>query len=76
MRSFAVAMLALCVLTGGALAQTETPPPAPPADAAAAPQPDKQLICTDQNPAASTRVHSQRVCRTREEWEKRGGVPK
>jgi hypothetical protein len=71
MRTLAAAIFAASVLSGAALAQNQPPP----TDAPATPSP-KDVICVEQNPAASTRVHPQRLCRTREEWEKRGGVPK
>lgn len=64
MRLVAISILAISVLSGAALAQSQTP--APP-DSPATPMPDKEVVCVDQNPAASTRVHAQRVCRTREE---------
>ncbi|MES2471473.1 MAG: hypothetical protein V4601_01400 [Pseudomonadota bacterium] len=76
MRLLTVAVLGFSVLSGAALAQSPTPPPAPPAEAAAALPDANEKICIDQNPTASTRVNSQRICRTRAEWEKRGGVPK
>ena len=78
MRPALAAAFGFCLLSGTVLAQTP-PPPAPPAEpsaGAAAPTDDKQLICVGQDPAASTRVHARRVCRTLEEWNKRGGVPK
>ncbi len=73
MRRFAIVLLA--VSAGPAFAQEAATPPSAPAPAAPAPA-DQEKICVDQNPAASTRVHSQRVCRTLEEWNKRGGIPK
>lgn len=79
MRQMTIAVLGLCVLSSAAVAQTPPPPPpAPPADAATSTPPadDKAMICVGQDPAASTRVHARRVCRTLEEWNKRGGVPK
>jgi hypothetical protein len=72
MRWFSCCVFAVCVLSGAAMAQSQIPP----ADAPAPPKEKEALICVDQNPTASTRVNSQRICRTREEWEKRGGVPK
>ena len=71
MRRFAIALLAISA--GTAFAQEAATPPTAPAPATPAAQ---EKICVDQNPAASTRVHSQRVCRTLEEWNKRGGIPK
>jgi hypothetical protein len=63
MRLVAISVLAISILSGAALAQSQTAPTDPPAT----PVSDKEVICVDQNPAASTRVHAQRVCRTREE---------
>jgi hypothetical protein len=76
MRLAFVAAVGFSILSGAALAQPAPSSP-PPAKTPAAPVPDANAkICVDQNPTASTRVNSQRVCRTRAEWEKRGGVPK
>jgi hypothetical protein len=79
MRWLACSGFVVCVLSGAAMAQSQTPPadaPATTSQDAAKDSDAKALICIDQNPTASTRVNSQRICRTREEWEKRGGVPK
>lgn len=73
MRRFIMSVLAVAALSGPAFAQDAATPPAP----VTAPAPDaSEKICVDQNPTASTRVNSQRLCRTRAEWEKRGGVPR
>lgn len=79
MRLALASILGFSLLSLAALAQTPAPSATPSAKTPAAvpaPADDKQLICVGQDPAASTRVHARRVCRTLEEWNKRGGVPK
>lgn len=75
MRALTIAVLGFSIVCGAAMAQTPAPS-TPPADPAPPPPDNKELICVGQDPAASTRVHARRVCRTLEEWNKRGGVPK
>jgi len=72
MRLLSCLIFSVSVLCMPVMAQTQA------ADPAAPPSKDdkKEMICVDRNPTANTRVNSQRVCRTREEWEKRGGIPK
>lgn len=79
MRSFSLALFAFCAMPLGAMAQTDaasaTTPPAV-GDAPAAKGDDQKLICVDQDPGTASRLQPKRVCHTRQDWSKLGGIPK
>ncbi len=74
-----ISLLAVCLSSVAALAQTNTTPvTAPPAasEAPAAKTDDQKMICVEQDTDTASRLRPKRLCHTREEWNKLGGVPK
>jgi hypothetical protein len=79
MRSLSLTLFAICILPGAALAQTSAAPATTPptaADAPATKADDLKPICVDQDPGPASRLQSRRVCHTRQEWNRLGGVPR
>lgn len=76
MRFVSLALFAVWIAP--AMAQTNASPPATPAPASqtGARADDQTLICVDQDPGTASRLAPKRVCHTRPEWNKLGGVPK
>jgi hypothetical protein len=76
MRSASLALFAVWILSAAATAQING---APATTAPVAPVPkadDQKPICIDQDPDTASRLGPRRVCHTRQEWSKLGGVPK
>lgn len=75
MRMLSLALVVASALPLAALAQTATPTPPASADTEAKAD-DQKLICVDQDPGSGSRLQPKRVCHTRQEWTKLGGVPR
>jgi hypothetical protein len=79
MRYLSIALFAICILPVDAMAQTSAAPATIPPMAADAPvtkADDQKQICVDQDPGPASRLQPRRLCHTRPEWSKLGGVPK
>jgi hypothetical protein len=79
MRSNSLALFVICVIPVVAVAQTDAAPATTPPTAADTPvtgTDDQKLICVVQDPDTASRLRPKRVCHTRQEWTKLGGVPK
>jgi hypothetical protein len=69
MRIFAFAVSIASLLSGAALAQTETAPPGNPAPAAAEQPAVQKVVCIDEDAGGNSRLGSHRVCHTQKEWD-------
>jgi hypothetical protein len=76
MRSLSLTLFAICVLPVAAMAQTTAATPSTAADAPATKADDQKPICVDQDPGPASRLQPKRVCHTRQEWSKLGGIPR
>ena len=74
-----LSLLAVCVTSVAAMAQTNTAPATtPPAatEVPAAKADDQKMICVEQDTDTASRLRPKRLCHTREEWNKLGGIPR
>jgi hypothetical protein len=79
MRCPALALLVFCGLPASAMAQTDAAPATTPPTAADAPitkADDQKQICVVQDADTASRLQPKRLCHTRQEWSKLGGIPK
>jgi hypothetical protein len=79
MRCLALALVAFCSLPASTMAQTNGQPATTPPTAADAPitkADDRKLICVVQDADTASRLQPKRLCHTRQEWSKLGGIPK
>ena len=79
MRLLSLALFAIWILPAAAMAQTNAEPATTSPTSADAPitkADDQKLICDVQDPNPGSRLQPRRVCHTRQEWSKLGGVPK
>jgi|GEM_PF-6933989 hypothetical protein len=79
MRFFSLWLPAICLSSVAAMAQTNVAPAtAPPAagDVPVTKADDQKMICVEQDTGTASRLRPKRVCHTRQEWDKLGGIPK
>jgi len=78
MRHLPLALFAACAFSVPAVAQTNAPPSPAPSTVtdSATTTDDQKLICVDQDPNTASRLAPKRICHTKQEWSKLGGVPK